>query len=83
MQNVYTSYSGFLWQRGGTPLASASAWSYPLCLVALIRRAVAAMHCARSVMSFFVLEISKRAEKCGLTVNTDAVFSVVILFRNF
>jgi hypothetical protein len=32
---------------------------------------------------FFVLEISKRAEKCGLTVNTDAVFSVVILFRNF
>ena len=78
---MYTSYSGFLWQRGGTPLVSVC--SNPLCLVALSRRVVAAMHCARSVLSFFVLEISKRADKCGLTVNTDAVFSVLIVFRNF
>jgi hypothetical protein len=63
MQNVYTSYSGFLWQRGGTPLASA--WSYPLCLVALIRRVVAATHCARSVMSFLFWKSASGLKSAG------------------
>jgi hypothetical protein len=44
------------------------------CTVTLLRSG----HALRALRSvFLVLEIRKRTDKCGLTVNTDAVFSVI------